>query len=277
MAIKIIETKQGHVEYASIGAGIPILFVHGGHSNCYETLCHKGFDLERFQLITPSRPGYGKTALDNHKTPRQTAELFVELLNALGLEKVIVYGISAGGLTAVELASRYPHRVSKLILASAVSKKWLDEKDKIYKMAQIMFNPKIEPFTWGMVRFFSTLFPRMIANSFFTQFSTRPIHKLHSDDVKEWVETLKKYRSGQGFLNDIDQDIEEGVIDKIECPTLIIHSQNDKAVSIDHPEHANRLITTSTLEKLDNEWGHLFWIGKDSQKAIEIVIKFIDS
>ena len=75
--------------------------MHGGHSNCHETLCHKGFDLEKFQLITPSRPGYGKTPLTNNRTPKQAADLILELLKCLSVDNTIVYGISAGGLTAI--------------------------------------------------------------------------------------------------------------------------------------------------------------------------------
>lgn len=63
MNSKVINTKLGEIEYRLIGNGIPILFMHGGHSNCNETLCHKGFNLEKFKLITPSRPGYGRTPL----------------------------------------------------------------------------------------------------------------------------------------------------------------------------------------------------------------------
>ncbi len=276
MSIKVIETKLGDVEYSTVGEGTPILFLHGGHSNCHDTLSHKGFDLEKFQLITPSRPGYGRTTLKNNKTPEQAADLFTELLNYLALEKVIVYGISAGGLTAIELASNYSNRVSRLVLASTISKEWLDKNSRTYRIARTMFNPIIENLTWGAVRFFSFLFPQIIARSFFSQFSAKPMHKLNSDDVKELLKTLKHYSSGEGFLNDIDQNIEEDVINRIECPTLIIHSRNDSSVSIDHPEHSNRMIKLSTLEILDNEWGHLFWIGQDSQESIAITMKFIE-
>ncbi|MGB3781140.1 MAG: alpha/beta hydrolase, partial [Tunicatimonas sp.] len=148
MNCKITNTRLGDIEYSSFGKGIPILFLHGGHSNCYEKLCHKGFDLTKFQLITPSRPGYGETPLSNKKTPKKAAELVIELLNNLSSEKVIVYGISAGGLTAIELAANYPEKVDKLILASAVSKKWLDENGKTYKTAKMMFSPNIEKFIW---------------------------------------------------------------------------------------------------------------------------------
>ena len=276
MNIRVIKTKLGDIEYSVAGEGKPILFIHGGHSNCRDVLSHKGFDLVTFQLITPSRPGYGKTPLGDNRTPLRAAELFVELMNSLGLEKVVVYGISAGGLTAIELASNHPSRVSKLILASAVSKKWLDEEEQTYKIARIVFNPKIEKFTWGMVRFFFSLFPHLIAKSFFSQFSSRPIHKLEKSDVQELAKTLRHYGSGTGFLNDINQNISEGVICKIECPTLIIHSENDNSVSLEHSVYSDEMIKTSILETLDNEWGHLFWIGKDSESSIEKVTRFID-
>jgi pimeloyl-ACP methyl ester carboxylesterase len=106
------------------------------------------------------------------RTPKQAAELIAELLNCLSIKPAIVYGISAGGLTAIELAAQHPDKVQKLILASAISKKWLAKDNKIYKTAQIIFNPKIERVTWGMVSLFSKLLPRVLANSFYPQFST---------------------------------------------------------------------------------------------------------
>ncbi len=272
---QILNTKLGEIEYCSIGKGIPVLFVHGGHSNCNETLCHKGFDLEKFQLITPSRPGYGKTPLNNNGTPKQAADLIVELLNHLSIDNVIAYGISAGGLTAIELASNYPNKVSKLILASAVSKKWLDEEGKIYKTAKKMFNPKIEKFVWGMVRLFSSIFPNMLAKSFYPQFSKNPVHKLKKDDIQELISAMKFYNSKMGFLNDIDQNINNELITKIKCPTLIIHSENDSSVSLEHAKYSSKMIEKSRIEILQNEWGHLFWIGTDSKRSIEKTIEFI--
>ena len=276
MKSKVINTRFGEIEYCSIGKGTPILFVHGGHSNCNETLCHKGFDVEKFQLITPSRPGYGKTPLNKNKTPRQAADIIVELLDYLSIDNVVVYGISAGGLTAIELAGNYPDKVNKLILASAISKKWLDEQGKIYRTAKKMFNPKMEKFIWGMVRFFSRIFPSMIAKSFYPQFSKNPTHKLKKDDIQELISTMKHYNSKTGFLNDIDQNINDEILAKIKCPTLIIHSENDNSVLLEHPENANKMIENSRIEILQNEWGHLFWIGTDSRSSIEKTIKFIN-
>ncbi len=275
MNSKVINTKLGEIEYSTIGNGKPVLFIHGGHTNCNQTLWHKGFDLKKFQLITPSRPGYSNTPLNNNKTPKQQADLIISLLDSLHIDKVILYSISAGGLTAIELAGNYPGRVEKLILASSISKEWLDKKGKLYKTAQRIFNPKVEGFVWGIIRFFSGLFPNLIAKNFYPQFTSNPPHKLIKEDVKELSLMFKNFRSGTGFINDIDQNIDHDVISNIECPTLIIHSKNDNSVPFEHALHSNKMIKNSKLVELNNEWGHLFWIGNDSNVSISKTIEFI--
>lgn len=276
MYSKTVNTKLGLIEYSSIGEGMPILFVHGGHSNCKETLSHKGFDKKIYKLITPSRPGYGKTPLNSNETPRKTADLIIALIDYLEIEKIIVYGISAGGLTAIELASNYPNRVKKLILASAITKKWFDKSSKIYRVATKIFNPRFERFTWGMIHLFPKITPKLIAKRFYPQFSSNNNFEIKKSDIKDLVGALKNYRSKSGFLNDINQDIHDEVIKKIICPTLIIHSCYDNSVSIDHAEYAHKQIKESRLEILNNQWGHLFWIGNDSSQSIKIMKDFIN-
>jgi pimeloyl-ACP methyl ester carboxylesterase len=276
MDCQLINTSLGEIEFRSVGKGVPIIFIHGGHSNCNETLSHKGFDLTKFQLITPSRPGYGRTPLNDNHTPKAAADLIGELLTHLKLENVIIYGISAGGLTAIELAANYNERVKKLILASAVSRKWLNKGEKKYKTAQMIFHPKMESITWGMVRLFSRISPRMIANSFYPQFSSHPSHSLSKKDVNELISAMRHYHSKKGFLNDIDQEISHEKIKNIKCQTLIIHSEFDNSVSFKQALYSKNNIKFSRLVALDNEWGHLFWIGKDSERSIGKTIEFIN-
>jgi pimeloyl-ACP methyl ester carboxylesterase len=207
---------------------------------------------------------------------KDTTDLLVELLNHLSITKVVVYGISAGGLTAIKFASNHTERTSKLILASAVSKKWLDKSDPTYKLGKIMFRPGLEGFVWSMVNFFSSLWPRLIANNFYPQFSLLDKHKLRKEDILELTASLKNYRSKAGFVHDLDQNIDEEALKQIRCPSLIIHSKNDASVPLDHALHAHESIPQSKLEVLDNEWGHLFWIGKDSNTAIAQTLSFIE-
>lgn len=276
MNSQLVNTKFGEIEYRSIGKGVPVVFIHGGHSNCNETLGHKGFDLSKYQLITPSRPGYGITPLNGNYTPKDAANLIAALLQYLKIDKAIIYGISAGGLTAIELAANHNDKVQKLILASAISKKWLNKNEKIYITAKFIFNSGIERFIWGMIRFFSAILPGMIANSFYKQFSIYPPHKLRTEDKRDLIFALKYYRSKKGFLNDIDQDIDEVVLTMITCPSLIIHSKYDNSVSFEHARHARNTIQNSRLIELRNEWGHLIWLGKDSEQSVLKISEFIE-
>ena len=185
----LADTSVGKIEYTDVGQGQVIVFLHGGHSNCFETISHKGFDLTKYRLITPSRPGYGSTPLEKNESPRQAAKLILSLLEQLSIDHVTAYGISAGGLTAIEMAALDHKKVTKLVLASAVTKEWLDKNGSMYKTAKLMFSPRMESFIWSTVRFFSRLFPKLIAANFYPQFTTQKAKDLRKEEI---------------FTNDID-------------------------------------------------------------------------
>ena len=127
-----------------------------------------------------------------------------------------------------------------------------------------------------MVRFFGKLFPSLITKNFHSQFSKKQIKgRFNTKDTQELIEMLNHLRSGDGFLNDLNQSIEDSLLKKIECPTLVIHSKNDNSVSFDHALHAKKMIKNVTLETIDNDWGHLIWLGEDSKMTCEKMIKFL--
>lgn len=57
-------------------------------------------------------------AFENYITQVETA------LDRAGVERAIIAGVSYGGLIATEFAARHPHRVSGLVLASALHTSW---------------------------------------------------------------------------------------------------------------------------------------------------------
>ncbi|MDD4460593.1 MAG: alpha/beta hydrolase, partial [Proteiniphilum sp.] len=268
-------TRLGWIEYCSIGQGAPVLFLHGGHSNCKERLCLKGFDREKYQLIIPSRPGYGNTLLDNNRTPREAAALIAGLIKYLGLESVVLYAISAGGPTAIAFAASFPGMTRKLILASAVTKEWLNKNERMYRVASLMFRPAIQGYSWTLIRAMSRLFPSITAKQFYRQFSSVRSHPLEKSDRFELIAALNRYASNEGFMNDINQQGVDEEIACVNCPTLIIHSAHDNSVPIDHALFAKRMIENSRIEILLNEWGHLIWIGSDSEEAFRKIEQFI--
>ncbi len=276
MINKVIETKKGKVEFSLRGEGHAVLFVHGGHSNSRELLAHKGIDLTRYQLITPSRPGYGQTPLLPHPSPKATAELLVALLDELEIRRVILTGISAGGPVALELAASFPERVTRLVLISAVTKKWLSEKDPAYVKGRKLFSPSAERYSWGLFKFFYAMFPGVMAGTLFQELSTVKGAGITKEEIEELRTMVREQRSHSGFIYDLDQQpAEPEVFSKISCPTLIVHSLNDRSVPVEHAHFAHQHIKDSALKTYRNKWGHLVWIGDDSEKIIQDLMNFI--
>ncbi|WP_350284382.1 alpha/beta hydrolase [uncultured Croceitalea sp.] len=272
-----METVFGKVEYTDIGSGRPIVFLHGGHSNCNERLFHQGYDIARFRLITPSRPGYGKTPLNSGETPEKAARLVLCLIDLLHLKKIVIVGISAGGLTAIALANIMKNGVDKLVLISAISKKWLTKNDLRWYLSKVLFHPMTETITWKLVNVGFQVVPRYFTKTFFKQFSNKKSVKIDEGERRGLKEMVALQRSGYGFLNDIHQGLKVDVLKAVQCPTLILHSLNDASVAVDIAYHAHKNIRNSELKIYNNKWGHLLWLGYDNQEPIREVNNYIAS
>src|SRR5699024_94042 len=160
------------IEYSLTGEkGDPVLVMHGGHSNCYEEFGYDSLVKNGFMIITPSRAGYGKTSKEIGRSLSNSCDYYVKLLNYLSIEQVHVLAISAGGPTGLLFASKYPERVKTLTLQSAVTKEWHTPKDKIYKLAQILFHPLSEKMTWKLTSTISNLFPKFMFKQMSPSFS----------------------------------------------------------------------------------------------------------
>src|SRR5262249_61669135 len=108
---EIARPGLGPVEYGVRGDGPAVLHFHGGNVG------HNGwFFLEHlaragYQVLTPDRPGYLGTPIENGGAPEQQADLAAALLDTLGIGRVAVVGLSAGGPGAVQFAGRHAQRV----------------------------------------------------------------------------------------------------------------------------------------------------------------------
>ncbi len=85
-----------------------------------------------------------------------------------------------------------------------------------------------------------------------------------------------RQRSGYGFAIDLKQINELTVQDlrAVSCSTLILHSQHDGSVSLDHPYFAKENIRMAKLQLLD-AWGHLIWLGESGRETNRILISFL--
>lgn len=275
---KLAKLKKGKIEYTLRGAGPVILNLHGGHSNCQEIFGYQPLLAAGYSILTPSRPGYGETEVEVGKTAAETAASLVELLDYLKIAKVYPIGVSAGGPTAIYLAANYSARIKKLVLESAASRAWVTKKDLDYNIGKIIFNPKFQKITWFILRKIANNYPQFFAKIFLPQFSTLPkkevINQMDSSDIKKLVKMINRYASDTGFIYDLEHQTQKEVLNKIEVPTLIMHSKYDKSVSFEHAKYAAKNIKKSEIYS-DNFWGHLIWLGKNKKNRDEKLINFL--
>jgi len=115
---QIAETRCGPIEYALIGEGLPLLTIHGAGGGFDQgvALASKLLGGGGFRGICPSRFGYLRTPLPDDASAEAQADAHACLLDALGIDRVAVLGISAGGPSALQFALRHPQRCSALVL-----------------------------------------------------------------------------------------------------------------------------------------------------------------
>ena len=114
---RMLETSCGPIEYAEAGAGPPVLVIHGAGGGFDQGLeLAEGLVRGGFRVIAPSRFGYLRTPLPQDGSAAAQADAHAALLDALHIEQCAVFGASAGGPSAMQVALRPPNRVTAMIL-----------------------------------------------------------------------------------------------------------------------------------------------------------------
>jgi pimeloyl-ACP methyl ester carboxylesterase len=111
----VIGTRAGALEYAIAGDGPPLMMIHGtGGGFDQGLLFAAGLRQRGFRIVAPSRFGYLGSAFPDDASPAHQADVLVDLLDHLGIDRLPVLGGSAGALTAAEFALRHPDRCAFL-------------------------------------------------------------------------------------------------------------------------------------------------------------------
>lgn len=149
----LLSRKGGEPETIDV-AGRPTVIMHGGdgppfvylHSTLGENFRWFPFhDLwaKHNTVYAPLHPGFGKSGgFDSIDCIEDMAFHYVELLDALGLDEVIMGGVSLGGWIAAEFAVRWPERVKKLWISGSPGF-WLDEQPMPDMFRYLPFPPKM--------------------------------------------------------------------------------------------------------------------------------------
>jgi pimeloyl-ACP methyl ester carboxylesterase len=119
-AEEFLELDGGRVHLLRGGTGEPVLFLHAAGGAGTWLPFHALLASAGFEVIAPDHPGFGKS--DEFPEAEAIDDLvfhYLDVLDALGLDRPHVVGGSFGGWIAAELAVYAPHRIGSLTLLSA--------------------------------------------------------------------------------------------------------------------------------------------------------------
>jgi len=285
----IAQTAMGRVEYGMRGKGTVVLHFHGGNVG------HNGwFFLDHlvragYQVMTPDRPGYLGTPIGNGRSPEKQADLAAALLDTLGIERVAVAGISAGGPGAIQFAARHPQRVDALVLLSAISQRTMLSDDQTGSMlGRLVMTARFQDIAYFLIHQSMTYFTAVVMRGYVKTETTygddvgkRYVRKIMADPAQKRQVLLladAMVPAGPrfpGVLNDlqVQQALDELPMHEVRAPTLIVGSRHDGDIGYANAVNAHARIAGSTLITVD-QFGHFIWWGdaevtRDFERRIE--------
>jgi pimeloyl-ACP methyl ester carboxylesterase len=246
---RTVSTRWGAVEYAELGSGDPVFVVHGIFDNCVGAILSVR-DLSGQRLIAPSRFGYLGSNLPLDATPAHQADAFVALLDALGIDRIDVIGVSAGATSALQLALRHPERVKHL--AVLVGNLPGSPTAVVQPSSAKLFNRQLP--LWVLRTLAPSTMVRLVAGLPKGFAMSREDIRL----VTEFIDSLFPVsHDGVDFDAFVSNaDVNDYTLEAITVPTVIIHTKDDQMASHEASQRAAGRIPSARFVSLESG-GHL--------------------
>lgn len=285
-ALHLIETRLGKVE-VNVGTGNAgaVLFFPGGHSTAGTPLGAELYTELGHQVITFSRPGYGRTDV-GRLTAAEFVPAVLEVTGRLGIDAVsAVVGVSFGGLQAVAVAAAAPDLTPRLALHSCAPSTLPFPDTRLERLvAPLAFGPHAQVLTWAAVR-------RLIATDAGLRLMMRSLSRLPTErwwsawdaaDRAAARDTFATMTSGSGFATDLMQATRSrtayrrALLGSVSCPTLITASRNGGGTSFDHAVDLAGAIPDSRLVDT-GATTHFAWLGDSRATLAQAIADFLSS
>jgi len=224
-------TDGVRIAYSTVGSGLPLV-------KAANWLNHLEFEWDspvwrhwihqisaRHMFVRYDERGCG---LSDWQVPELSFESWIRdletVVDALGLKRFALMGISQGGAVASTFAARHPDRVSHLILYGTYARGWqhrgdakaIEARDAIIKLVRL---------GWGRNN-----------PGFQHMFSTRFIPDAGPEQMA-WFNDLQRLsaspENAARFMEDFGYIDVRDILHTVRAPTLVLHSQGDVVVPFD--------------------------------------------
>jgi len=248
-AEEFLELDGGRVHLLRGGTGEPVLFLHAAGGAGEWLPFHGLLASAGFEVIAPDHPGFGKS--DEFPEAEAVDDLvfhYLDVLDALGLDRPHVIGGSFGGWIAAELAVYAPHRIGSLTLLSAAG-------------LRLPEHPATDLFLLPPARLPETLFHN----------PPPPAPAPPPGAAPDLDAIIAAYREATSlarfswvpFLNDPKL---ERRLRRITAPALVVAPSDDRVIPVEHAKrYAERIAGAEYSEVPD--CGHAMYFEKPEQFA----------
>lgn len=219
------------IHYSEAGEGEPLVLLHGLGSSGRDWEYQVPAFAAHYRVIVPDLRGSGRS--DKPRGPYRIAD-FAEntwaLLDALGLDRVRVLGLSMGGATAFEMAARQPQRVARLVVVNCPPSFRVRSPKQLFEVVMRITIVRL----MGMQRMASIVADRLFPEPDQADVRDEFARRYAANDKRHYLWSL---RSLPGW-SVVDR------LERIDCPALMVAAENDytsvatKQVAVDHMPRA---------------------------------------
>lgn len=270
-----IEFPAGTIRFHRAGsAGQAVVLLHGGGLD--NGLLSWRYTIPVLaadhQVYVPDLPGQGGSIPWRGRANQRTCEETLRwLLDRWGLQDVIVVGLGTGGSVAAGFTLRHPQRVRGLVLVNAEGMRPRLERHLIhYLLLRVPAVGVAIARTLGLNR---SLVHRLVTRSAFSGVEPIP-------DLESIVNAVRQeIRSRGTVFTDWQRDSMDQRamrvnhlphLDRIHCPTMVIHGEQDRVVPVTSSRAAASAIQGATL-RIVPDTGH--WLPLEKPNEFNALIR----
>lgn len=223
------------MHYDRIGAGPPLLLLHGLGSSARDWESQ----IERFrgshQLIVPDFRGHGRS--DRPKGPYSIAgfaEDIARLIEELGVGPMPVVGISLGGMVGFQLAADRPELLTKLIAVNALP---AFEMTRVSQKIQVAVR-KVITRRLSMEKIGKVLSKRLFTDPDMGEQRSTMVRRWSENDKRAYEETFDAILAWPGVKAEMAQT---------EVPIVVINSELDYLAPEDKQPYIDAMPTAESV------------------------------
>lgn len=275
MSTELTLTMPDHrtVGYADFGPadGRPALWCHGGPGSRLEPSADAAAAAAAgYRFIGVDRPGYGLSTPQPGRSIGDWVADGLAVLDALGIERATVVGVSTGGAYALALAAAAPHRVTGVIACCALTDMRWPEGRAL--QAPLMAGIYDAPDRAAAIAIAEGQFGADGSKLFTPPDDVPPLPPadlaLFTDPV--WMTAMATSGAAmfaQGVQGYADDRIADGVgwvsfdVSAVHAPTIVLHGSDDSIVNVAQAGHTASLVAGARTKIVDG-LAHLSIVGR---------------